>query len=171
MNKNNLLRNILIGTGVAAIGGIGTKLAVDYLRNRNQEDVVDESQEEAEPASEEEVAYATVATDSVQGFLDASFGDAGRYTPNRPPKVFEYQGKQYMVIWADDNQKNKKQMLAFSYTNEGRKMIASVGYTEDKTDYNVNLDNTPFCVDINGEKITSGRSETVGAQEVEFVLA
>lgn len=171
MNKNNLLRNILIGTGVAAVGGIGTKLAVDYLRNRDQEEVVDESQEEAEPTSAQEVAYATVATDSVQSFLDASFGDAGRYTPTRPPKVFEYQGQQYMVIWAYDNQKDKNQMLAFAYTDEGRKMIASVGYTANNTDYNVNLANTPFCVDVNGEQITSGQGETSGAEEVDFVLA
>lgn len=171
MNKNNLLRNILIGTGVAAVGGIGTKLAVDYLRNRDQEEVVDETQEEAEPTSAQEVAYATVATDSVQSFLDASFGDAGRYTPTRPPKVFEYQGQQYMVIWAYDNQKDKNQMLAFAYTDEGRKMIASVGYTPDNTDYNVNLGNTPFCVDVNGEQITSGQGETSGAEDVDLVLA
>lgn len=171
MNKNNLLRNILIGTGVAAVGGIGTKLAVDYLRNRDQEEVVDESQEEAEPTSEEEVAYATVAPDSVQSFLDASFGDEGRYTPTRAPKVFEYQGQQYMVIWAYDNQKDKNQMLAFAYTDEGRKMIASVGYTADATDYNVNLEDTPFCVDVNGEQVTSGQGEASGADEVDFVLA
>lgn len=171
MNKKNLLRNILIGTGVAAVGGVGTKMAVDYLRNRDQEEVVDESQEEAEPASEEEVAYATVATDSVQGFLDASFGDEGRYTPTRPPKVFEYQGQQYMVIWAYDNQNDKNQMLAFAYTDEGRKMIASVGYTADTTDYNVNLEDTPFCVDVNGEQVTSGQGETSGAEDVDFVLA
>ena len=38
------LRNILIGAGVAAIGAIGTKKAIDYFRNRDQEEVVDESE-------------------------------------------------------------------------------------------------------------------------------
>jgi uncharacterized membrane protein YebE (DUF533 family) len=52
------LRNILIGAGVAAVGAIGTKAAVDYLRNRNQEEKVDESQGDQEPTSDEEVAYA-----------------------------------------------------------------------------------------------------------------
>ncbi|WP_215629093.1 MULTISPECIES: hypothetical protein [Moorena] len=30
-------------------------------------------------------------------------------------------------------------VLAFIYTDEGRKMVASVGYTPDATDYNINL--------------------------------
>jgi hypothetical protein len=38
-----------------------------------------------------------------------------------------------MVIWARDNQQNKNQMLAFIYTDNERKMIASVGYTTEKT--------------------------------------
>jgi hypothetical protein len=97
------LRNILIGAGIAAVGAIGTKKAVDYFRNRGKEEVVEESQGDAEPASAEEVAYATVEPASVQDFLDKSFGDPGRYTPTRPPKIFDYQGKQYMVIWARDN--------------------------------------------------------------------
>lgn len=169
--NNNKLRNILIGAGVAAVGAIGTKAAVDYFRNRDKEEVVDESQGDAEPASAAEVAYANVETSSVQGFLDASFGTPGRYVPNRPPKVFDYQGQQYMVIWAYDNNKSKNQMLAFLYSDAGRKMIASVGYTPEKTDYNINLDSTPFAVEINGKQITSGQSETEGTNDVDFVLA
>lgn len=169
--QNNKLRNILIGAGVAAVGAIGTKMAVDYFRNRGEEEVVDESQGDAEPTSDAEVAYANVESSSVQSFLDASFGDPGRYVPNRPPKVFDYQGQQYMVIWAYDNQKSKNQMLAFQYTDGGRKMVASVGYTADKTDYNINLESTPFAVEVNGEKVTSGNTETGGTNDVDFVLA
>ncbi|HBB31143.1 MAG TPA: hypothetical protein DDZ80_21070 [Cyanobacteria bacterium UBA8803] len=168
---NNNLRNILIGSGIAAVGAIGTKLAVDYFRNRGKEEVVDESQGDAEPTSTAEVAYANVEDSSVQSFLDASFGEAGRYVPNRPPKIFDYQGQQYMVIWAYDNKKAKNQMMAFEYTDQGRKMIASVGYTPEKTDYNINLDSTPFAVEVNGSKITTGQSETQGANDVDFVLA
>ncbi|KAB8335735.1 hypothetical protein SD80_005560 [Scytonema tolypothrichoides VB-61278] len=170
-NKNNLLRNVLVGAGIAAVGAIGTKAAVDYFRNRGQEEVVDENQPDAEPTSSEEVAYATVEQNSVQEFLDKSFGNPGRYVPNRPPKVFDYQGKQYMVIWAYDNQQNKNQMLAFVYTDQGRKMIASVGYTNQKTDYNINLQGTPFAVEVNNQKLTSGKSETGGTNDVDFVLA
>jgi hypothetical protein len=169
MNTN--LRNILLGTGIAAVGAIGTKMAVDYFRNRGQEEVKDESEGDAVAASPQEVAYATVEASSVQSFLDASFGTPGRYTPNRPPKVFDYQGKQYMVIWAYDNKQSKNQMLAFTYTPEGRKMIASVGYTGQKTDYNINMGDAPFAVEVNGQKISSGKSETQGASEVDFVLA
>jgi hypothetical protein len=165
------LRNLLIGAGIAAVGAIGTKKAVDYFRNRGKEEVVDESQGDAEATAPDEVAYATVESSSVQDFLDKSFGAPGRYVPSRPPKVFEYQGEQYMVIWAKDNQKNKNQMMAFKYTDEGRKMVASVGYTGDATDYNINLDGTSFAVDVNGEKLTSGQGETNGANEVDFVLA
>ncbi|WP_017317048.1 hypothetical protein [Mastigocladopsis repens] len=170
-NRNNLLRNVLVGSGVAAVGAIGTKAAVDYFRNRGQEEVVDESQGDAEATSPEEVAYATVEQSSVQDFLDKSFGDPGRYTPNRPPKIFDYQGKQYMVIWAYDNKQQKNQMLAFLYTDQGRKMIASVGYTNQKTDYNLNLQGTPFAVEVNNQKLTSGQSETGGTSDVDFVLA
>jgi hypothetical protein len=169
MNTN--LRNILIGTGIAAVGAVGTKLAVDYFRNRGQEEARDESQGDAEVTSAEEVAFVTVEPSSVQSFLDASFGDPGRYTPTRPPKVFDYQGQQYMVIWAYDNEKSKNQMLAFKYTDGGRKMIGSVGYTGDQTDYNINMADTPFAVEVNGQKITSGQSQTAGANEVDFVLA
>jgi hypothetical protein len=171
MSKNNRLRNVLIGTGIAAVGAIGTKAAVDYFRNRGKEEVVDESQEDEEPKSEAEVAYANVETSSVQGFLDASFGEPGRYVPSRPPKVFDYQGQQYMVIWARDNKQDKNQMLAFLYTDEGRQMIASVGYTPDKTDYNLKLSDTPFAVEVNSEQLQSGQGETDGAEEVDFVLA
>jgi hypothetical protein len=165
------LRNILIGAGIAAVGAIGTKKAVDYFRNRGKEEVVDESQGDAVAAEPDEVAYATVEPNSVQDFLDKSFGDAGRYTPNRPPKIFEYQGEQYMVIWAKDNQQNKNQMMAFKYADNQRKMVASVGYTNDATDYNLNLGGTSFAVEVNGEKLTSGKGETKGANEVDFVLA
>ena len=165
------LRNILIGAGIAAVGAIGTKKAVDYFRNRGKEEVVDEAEGDAEAPAPDEVAYATVEPDSVQDFLDRSFGAPGRYVPNRSPKVFEYQDEDYMVIWARDNQKDKNQMLAFKYTDAGRKMVASVGYTEDATDYNINLDDTSFAVEVNGEQITSGQGETDGTDEVDFVLA
>ena len=165
------LRNILLGAGVAAVGAIGTKKAVDYLRNRDQEEVVADSEGDAEEVAADEVAYATVEPSSVQDFLDKSFGNPGRYVPTRPPKVFEYQGEQYMVIWARDNQKDKNQMMAFKYTDAGRKMVASVGYTGDATDYNLSLDNTDFAVEVNGEKLVSGQGETSGANEVDFVLA
>lgn len=165
------LRNILLGAGVAAVGAIGTKKAVDYFRNRDREEVVDESQGDAEEVAPDEVAYATVEPSSVQDFLDKSFGNPGRYVPNRPPKVFEYQGNQYMVIWAKDNEKDKNQMMAFEYTDAGRKMVASVGYTNDTTDYNLNLDNTDFAVEVNGDKLVSGQGTTDGTNEVDFVLA
>ena len=166
-----MLRNLLIGAGVAVVGAIGTKKAVDYFQNRGEEEVVDESEGDAEATSPEEVAYATVESSSVQDFLDKSFGDAGRYVPNRPPKVFDYQGQQCMVIWARDNKQDKNQMMAFKYTDAGRQMVASVGYTDDKTDYNLNLDDTPFAIEVNGEKIASGQSETSGTSDVDFVLA
>lgn len=165
------LRNILLGAGVAAVGAIGTKKAVDYLRNRDKEEVVDESQGDAEAVAADEVAYATVEPGSVRDFLDKSFGNPGRYVPTRPPKVFEYQGEQYMVIWARDNQKDKNQMMAFKYTDAGRKMVASVGYTGSETDYNLSLEDTNFAVDVNGEKLVSGQGTTDGADEVDFVLA
>lgn len=165
------LRNILIGAGIATVGAIGTKMAVDYFRGREQEETVDETVEDADPTSEEEVAYAVVEDSTIQTFLDNSFGDAGRYVPSRPPKVFDYQGFQCMVIWAYDNQKEKNQLLAFKYTDEGRKMIASVGYTGDATDYNLSLDETPFAIELNGEKITSGQGNTEGTDDVEFVPA
>ncbi|MGB3238674.1 MAG: hypothetical protein WBB29_10275 [Geitlerinemataceae cyanobacterium] len=173
---NNKLRNILVGAGVAAVGAIGTKKAVDYFRNRGKEEEVEEIPEEQENAlmadrSEDEVAYANVEENSVQSFLDASFGSPGRYVPNRPPKVFDYQGEQYMVIWSYDNQKNKNQMMAFQYTDGGRQMVASVGYTADSSDYNVNLSSTPFAVEIGGEQITSGQSKTDGTNDVDFVVA
>lgn len=168
------LRNILAGAGIATVGAIGTKMAVDYFRNRNKEEVVDESEGDVEEADvpPEQVTYAVVQDDSIQEFLDNSFGDPGRYVPTRAPKVFSYQGDQYMVIWARDNEKDKNQLLAFKYTDAGRKMIASVGYTADATDYNLpGLDETPFAIEVNGEQITSGQGETDGAEEVDFVPA
>lgn len=167
----NTLRNLLIGAGVAAAGAIGTKKAVDYFKNRGKEEAPPESEPDAEAPAEDEVAFASVEESSVQGFLDSSFGDAGRYVPNRPPKIFEYQGEQYMVIWAYDNKQQKNQMMAFKYTEGGRKMVASVGYTDDKTDYNLSLDPTPFAVEVNGDKLQSGQSTTAGTNDVDFVLA
>lgn len=165
------LRNLLVGAGIATVGAIGTKKAVDYFRNRDKEEPVEEAQGDQTPASSDEVAYAVVEPDSVQSFLDTSFGSAGRYVPNRPPKVFEYQEDNYMVIWAKDNKQSKNQMLVFEYTDEGRKMLASVGYTADKTDYNLDLANTPFSVVVNGKKMKSGKGETKGTQDVDFVLS
>ncbi|MDJ0898262.1 MAG: hypothetical protein QNJ55_05575 [Xenococcus sp. MO_188.B8] len=165
------LRNVLIGAGVAVVGAIGTKKAIDYFRNRDQEDVIDEAEGDAEIAEADEVAYATVEPESVQGFLDNSFGDPGRYVPTRPPKIFEYQDEQYMVIWAQDNNKDKNQMLAFKYADDGRHMVASVGYTEEATDYNLNLEGTSFAVEVNGEQLVSGQGNTDGTAEVDFILA
>jgi hypothetical protein len=167
---SNLLRNVLVGAGLTAVGAIGTKAAVDYFRNRGQEEVKSENEGDAEATSPEEVAYATVEASSVQDFLDKSF-EAGRYTPNRPPKVFDYQGQQYMVIWALDNKQQKNQMLAFQYTPSGRQMVASVGYTGNATDYNINLGSTPFAIEVNGQQLTAGKGETSGANDVDFVLA
>lgn len=181
------LKNLLIGAGVAAVGGIGVKLAVDYLRNRGKEETPagsldDEAAVEQSVAAkmasfsappEQIIQYVNVEPSSVQNFLDTSFGSPGRYVPNRPPKVFDYQGTQYMVIWADDKQKNKKQMLAFKYTDAGRKMVASVGYTADATDYNISLEDTPMAVELasTGQQITSGQGQTSGTNEVDFVIA
>ena len=165
------LRNILIGAGVAAVGAIATKKAVDYLKNRDEEETVDESVGDADPTSDDELAYVNVEPTSVQNFLDASFGKPGRYVPNRSPKVFEYKGKQYMVIWARDNDKDKNQMMAFAYTDAGREMIASVGYTTSASDYNVKLQNTPFAVDISGEEVRSGQGNVKGASNVDLVIA
>lgn len=181
------LRNLLIGAGVAAVGGIGTKMAVDYFRNRGKEEPVagnlndDAAAEAAEQAAVAQMAsyssndpviqYVSVEPESVQGFLDASFGAPGRYVPTRAPKIFDYQDTQYMVIWAYDNNKEKNQMLAFVYTDAGRQMVASVGYTADATDYNINLQETPMAVEVNGEQITSGQGETGGTDEVDFILA
>ncbi|MGB5593083.1 MAG: hypothetical protein WBM62_03490 [Crocosphaera sp.] len=166
------LRNILIGAGITAIGAIGTKTAIDYFHNREEEDVIDESEGDQEvSSSEEEVAYVVVEQNSVQEFLDKSFGDPGRYVPNRPPKIFEYQEINYMVIWARDNEKEKNQMLVFQYTDEGRDMIASVGYTSETTDYSLSLSETPFSVEVNGQKLESGKGETQGTENVDFVLS
>jgi len=165
------LRNILLGAGVATVGAIGTKKAVDYLRNRDKEEEVVEDVGDAENVAADEVAYATVESSSVQDFLDKSFGNPGRYVPTRPPKIFEYQDEQYMVIWSRDNQQDKNQMMAFKYTDAGRKMVASVGYTGDATDYNLSLDGTDFAIEVNGDQLVSGQGETDGADEVDFVLA
>ena len=165
------LRNILIGAGVAAVGAIGTKKAVDYFKNKDKEEVIDETVGDAIAAAPDEVTYATVEPASVQDFLDKSFGNPGRYTPTRSPKIFEYQDEDYMVIWARDNEKDKNQLLAFKYTDAGRQMVASVGYTADTTDYNLKLDGTSFAVDVNGEQLVSGQGNTDGASDIDFVLA
>lgn len=183
------LKKLLLGAGVAAVGGVGVKMAADYLRNRGEEeapegDLEDEAAaEEAQAAAaaqvasfsapEEAIQYVNVESGAVQGFLDNSFGNPGRYVPNRSPKIFDYLGSQYMVIWADDTEQGKKQLLAFLYTDEGRKMVASVGYTGDSTDYNISLEDTPMAVEVEstGEQITSGQGSTDGTDEVDFVLA
>lgn len=165
------LRNILAGAGIAAVGAIGTKKAVDYFRNRNQEEVINETKDDAEIAAADEVAYATVESESVQKFLDQSFGDPGRYVPIRSPKIFEYQDEQYMVIWARDNKNEKNQMLAFKYTDDGRHMVASVGYTTEATDYNIKLEDSSFAVEVNGKQLVSGQGNVDGTEEVDFVLA
>ena len=165
------LRNILAGAGIAAVGAIGTKKAVDYFRNRNKEEVIEETEDDAEIAADDEVAYATVEPESVQEFLDTSFGDPGRYVPTRSPKMFEYQDEHYMVIWARDNKNEKNQMLAFKYTDDGRHMVASVGYTTEATDYNLKLEDSSFAVEVNGEQLVSGQGNVDGAEEVDFVLA
>ena len=152
--------------------GYGVKKAADYFQNRGQEEPDPETTEDAEVELEQDdIAFATMETESVQPFLDASFGAEGRYVPIRPPKVFEYQEQNYMVIWAYDNEKEKNQLLAFKYTEDGRKMLASVGYTADATDYNVNLDGTNLAVEISGsgEQITSGQGETDCTEEVDLV--
>ena len=170
---SNLLRNVLVGAGIATVGAIGTKAAVDYFKNRNKEEPADENQGDQVAASPQEVSYAVVKDDSLQEFLDVSFGEPGRYVPTRPSKVFDYQGRQYMVVWARDNKQNKNQMLAFIYTPDGkeRKMIASVGYTPEKTDYNLKLADTPFAIEVNNSKLSSGQGETTGTSDVDFVLA
>jgi hypothetical protein len=160
---SNNLRNLLIGAGVAAVGGIGTKLAVDYFRNRGQEQPAPEGNEDVKPSSAQEVAYVTVEPGSVQGFLDASFGKPGRYVPSRAPKIFEYQDQQY------NNDKQKNQLLGFKYTDQGRKMVASVGYTTNATDYNISLEGTNLAVEVNGKQITSGQGQTDGTNEVDLV--
>jgi hypothetical protein len=170
------LRNILIGAGIATIGGIGVKKAVDYFQNKQQEENVippalSASQEEAIIPDAQEVAFAVVESSSVQDFLDKSFGSVGRYTPNRSPKIFEYEDKQYMVIWAYDQEQSKNQMLVFLYTDAGREMIGSVGYTNAQTDYRLKMGNTPFAVEINGAKLKSGEGEIGGTTNVDFVLA
>ncbi|NES82588.1 MAG: hypothetical protein F6K10_14900 [Moorea sp. SIO2B7] len=172
MNFGNLAK---IAAGVAGVAatGYGVKKAVDYFRNRDQEEPDPETTEEAEVKLElDDIAFATVEPESVQPFLDASFGAPGRYVPTRAPKIFDYQDNQCMVIWAYDNEKEKNQMLAFKYTDAGRSMIASVGYTADVTDYNLpDLDSTPFAIEVNGEQITSGQGETDGTDEVDLVVA
>ena len=172
------LRNVLIGAGIAGIGSIGVKKAIDYFQEKKEEEqtnieptAISEAEDVVISNPQEDVAFALIEKESVQDFLDKSFGDAGRYQPNRQPKIFEYQDEDYMVIWAYDNQKSKNQMLVFLYTDEGRKIIGSVGYTESATDYNLNMADTPFAVEINGSLFESGQGETEGTNDVNFVLS
>lgn len=182
------LRNILMSAGIATLGAIGVKKTVDYFQNKKQEEAVNQLPENVpnqltqnapnqlpEDASisnpQEEVAFAVVETSVVQDFLDKTFGTVGRYQPNKSPKVFEYLDQDYMVIWAYDQQKSKNQMLVFLYTDKGREMIGSVGYTASETDYRLKMENTPFAVSINGKKLQSGEGETSGTNDVDFVLA
>ena len=72
---------------------------------------------------------------------------------------------------AKTDEKDKNQMMPFKYTDAGRKMVASVGYTREATDYNLSLDDTDFAVEVNGDKFVSSQGETDGADEVDFVLA
>ncbi len=177
----NKLRNILIGAGIVSVGAIGVKKAVDYFQNKKEDEAVNNLPENvsinnfAEDVSisnpQEEVAFAIVETNSVQEFLDKTFGIQGRYQPNRSPKIFDYQDKQYMVIWAYDQQQSKNQMLVFLYTDKGREMIGSVGYTSSETDYRLKMGNTPFAVAFNGKKLQSGDGEATGTDNVDFVLA
>ncbi|MEO1430502.1 MAG: hypothetical protein AAFS12_13015 [Cyanobacteria bacterium J06632_19] len=169
MNFGNLAK---IAAGVAGVAatGYGVKKAVDYFQNRDKEEPDSDKTEDTEVELEaDDVAFATVEPESVQPFLDASFGSPGRYVPTRPPKVFEYQNQQYMVIWSYDNEKEKNQLMGFQYTDAGRQMVASVGYTADATDYNVKLDGTNLAVEVNGEQITSGQGATGGTNEVDLV--
>ncbi len=169
------LAKIAAGVAGAAALGYGTKKAIDYFRNRDKEEPAlppeEINEEEEVELGGDEIAYVTVEPESVQDFLDRSFGNAGRYVPTRAPKIFEYQEQQYMVIWAYDNEKEKNQLLAFKYTDEGRSMVASVGYTADATDYNINLDDTNLAIEIesNGEQITSGQGNTDGTEAVDIV--
>ncbi len=175
------LRNLLIGAGLAGVGAIGVKKAVDYFQDKKEAKAAQQNQFTPVTAPEgedeiirnpqEEVAFAVVEESSVQGFLDKSFGDPGRYKPTRQPKIFEYQDEDYMVIWAYDNKNNKNQMLVFLYTDSGREMIGSVGYTNSATDYNLSMGSTPFAVEINGELFESGQGNTDGTSDVNFVLA
>ena len=171
MNFGNLAKIVAGVAGVAATG-YGVKKAVDYFQNRDQEEPDPEATEDAEVELEaDDIAFATLEPESVQPFLDNSFGAEGRYVPTRPPKVFEYQEQDYLVIWAYDNEKEKNQLLAFQCTEDSRQMVASVGYTADATDYNINLDGTNLAVEISGsgEQITSGQGETDGTDEVDLV--
>ena len=76
-----------------------------------------------------------------------------------------------MAIWANDTQLSKKQLLVFIYEDDQRKMIASVGYTNDLTDYDLKMSATPFAVLVNGDKLATGKSETAGTDDVTLVLA
>lgn len=165
------LNTILEKTGLKSLGKFGKKKADEYLKADKPEPDIDASEVETIALTAEEVAFTEVESASVQNFLDASFGDAGRYVPNRSPKIFEHQEKSYMAIWCNDTQLDKKQLLVFIYENDQRKMIASVGYTKDETDYDLKMTGTPFAVLINGKKLTTGKNETAGTDNVTLVLA
>jgi len=165
------LGKILDKTGLKSLGKFGKKKTDDYLKTDKHETPIDASEAEAIALTPEEVAFTEVESASVQNFLDVSFGTPGRYVPNRSPKIFEHQDKSYMAIWADDTKLAKKQLLVFIYEDDQRKMIASVGYTNDVTDYDLKMSATPFAVLVNGTKLTTGKSETTGTSDVALVLA
>lgn len=165
------LGKFLEKTGITPLGKIGKKKADDFLASDINAAEIDAIEAEAIALTAEEVAFASVDPSSVQAFLDTSFGKAGRYIPNREPKIFEHQGKNYMAIWADDTELNKKQLLVFLYTDGGRTMVASVGYTPEITDYDIDLSPTPFSVMVNGKKLKIGKGETAGTDDVNLVLS
>jgi hypothetical protein len=165
------LGTFLEKTGLKSLGKFGKKKTNEYLKTDNHNADIDASEAAAIALTVEEVAFTEVESGSVQNFLDVSFGVLGRYVPNRSPKIFEHQGKSYMAIWCNDTQLNKKQFLVFIYEDDQRKMIASVGYTNDLTDYDLKMSATPFAILVNGEKLTTGKSETAGTDDVTLVLA
>ena len=165
------LGTILEKTGLKSLGKFGKKKTDEYLKTDKHEADIDESEAAAIALTAEEVAFTEVESASVQNFLDVSFGAPGRYVPNRSPKIFEHQDKSYMAIWANDTQLSKKQLLVFIYEDDQRKMIASVGYTNDLTDYDLKMSATPFAVLVNGDKLATGKSETAGTDDVTLVLA
>jgi hypothetical protein len=165
------LGKFLEKTGLSSLGKIGKKKADDFLASKTNTAEIDAIEAEAIALTAEEVAFVSVEPNSVQAFLDKSFGKPGRYVPNREPKIFEHQDQNYMAIWADDTELSKQQLLVFLYTDAGRKMVASVGYTPELTDYDIDLSPTPFSVLVNGQKLKIGKGETTGTDDVNLVLS
>lgn len=165
------LSGFLEKTGLSSLGKIGKKKTDDFLASNRNEAEIDAAEAEAISLTADEVAFTNIEPSSVQDFLDKSFGKPGRYVPNQEPKVFEHQEVHYLAIWADDTELSKKQFLAFLYTDAGRKLVASVGYTAELTDYNIDLSTTPFAILVNGEKLKIGKGEAAGATDVNLVLS